>query len=144
MSGKWVPRVPEAADEANGRLPGCHHVRLRAEPRRSHDLVAGNADLGRFFQGGPGHDASGAQDHPVGLGDLDPQPGRPLVEPRRWHGQVLHRKAVVGGLDVQHGDRFPASVVVLVDMHHLQALEGLHAAHPLADEPDQLCSYSRS
>jgi len=28
------------------RLPGRHHVLLHAGPRRSHDLVAGDADLG--------------------------------------------------------------------------------------------------
>ena len=75
---------------------------------RPHDLVAGDADLGRFLQGRRGHDADGAQDDPVGLGDLDPQPGRLLVQPRRLHRQVLHRKAVLGGLGVEDGDGFPA------------------------------------
>ena len=102
-----------------------------------HDLVAGEADLGRFLQGGRGHDTACApQDDPVGLGDLDPQPGRLLVEPWRLHGQVLHRKAVLGGLVVEDGEGFPAIVVIGVDMDDFPALELVHAAHPLADEPD--------
>ena len=124
MSGKWRPRaIPGRADEANGRLPGRHHVLLRAGRVRPHDLVAGEADLGRFLQGRRGHDAAGAQDDPVGLGDLDPQPGRLLVEPRRLHGQVLHRKAVLGGLGVEDGEGFPAIVVIVVDMGDFPALE---------------------
>ena len=99
-------------------------------------LSRGNADLGRFLQGRRGHDAGAAQDDPVGLGDLDPQPGRLLVEPRRWHRQVLHRKAVLGGLGVEDGKGFPAIVRVEVDMDDFQALELLHAARPLADEAD--------
>src|SRR5215831_9470996 len=80
------------ADEAAGRLPGQHHVLLRAGRRIPHHLVAGKADLGRLLHGGRGHDASAAQDDPVGLGGLDPPPGFLLVEPWRLHGQVLHRK----------------------------------------------------
>ena len=106
-----APRAKQAdADEADRRLPGRHHVLLRAGRRRPHDLVAGDADLGGFLQGGRGNDASGAQDDPVGLGDLDPQPGRLLVKPRRWHCQVLDRKAVLRGLVVEDGDGFPAIV----------------------------------
>src|SRR5262249_19817560 len=100
--------VPDGADEANSRLPRWLHVLLRAGPRVSHDLVAGKADLGVFLQGGRGYDAIGPQNDPVGLGHLDPQPGRLLVEPWRWYGQVLDRKAIVGGLGVQHGEGFPA------------------------------------
>ena len=100
--------VPARADEANGRLPGRHHILLRAGRMRPHDLVAGEPDLGRFLQGRRGHDAGAAQDNPVGLGDLDPQPGRLLVQPRRFHRQVLHRKAVLGGLGVEDGEGFPA------------------------------------
>ena len=90
-----APRANQAdADEADRASPAAHHILLRAEPRRPHDLVAGDAHLGRFLQGRRGTDANGAQDDPVGFGDLDPQPGRLLVEPRRLHGQVLHHKAV--------------------------------------------------
>jgi hypothetical protein len=101
-----------------------------------HDLVAGDAHLGRFLQGRHSHDTDGAQDDPVGLGDLDPQPGRLLVEPRPLHRQVLHRKAVLDGLGVEDGEGFPAIVIVDVDMGDFQALELLHTADPLADEPD--------
>ena len=128
--------VPGRADEAHGRLPGRHHVLLRAGRMRPHDLVAGEADLGRFLQGGRGHDAGAAQDDPVGLGHLDPQPGRLLVQPRRLHRQVLHRKAVLGGLGVEDGEGFPAIVIIEVDMGDFPALELLHAAGPLADEAD--------
>ena len=54
--------------------------------------------------------------------------------PGVWHGQVLHRKAVVGGLGVEDGEGFPALVVIPVDMGDFQALELVHAADPLADE----------
>ena len=83
MSGKSVPVLYRIAQMKPGRLPGLSHILLHAGPRVPHDLVAGEADLRRFLQGGPGHDALGAQEDPVGLGDLDPQPGRLLVEPRR-------------------------------------------------------------
>ena len=131
------PRAMEdRADEAQGRLSSRHDPLLRAGRVRPHDLVAGEPDLRRFLQGGPGHDALGAQDDPVGLGDLDPQPGRFLVESRRWHRQVLHRKAVVGGLAVEDGNGFPAKVAIEVDMDDFPALELVHAAGPLAEEPD--------
>ena len=128
--------VPGPADEANSRLPCRHHGLLRAGWVRPHDLVTGDANLGRFLQGGCGHDAAGAQDDPVGLGDFHPQPGRLLVQPRRLHGQVLHRKAILGGLGVEEGHGFPARGVIGVDMRNFQALELLHAADALADEPD--------
>src|SRR5262245_44783818 len=48
--------IPDRADEAYGRLPGRHHVLLRAGRDRSHDLIAGDAPLCRFLQGGRGHD----------------------------------------------------------------------------------------
>src|SRR6266571_8869670 len=55
---KVSPRaVPDRANEANGRLPGRHHVLLRAGRERPHDLVAGEANLGRFLQGRRGHPA---------------------------------------------------------------------------------------
>ena len=63
---------------------------------------------GRFLQGGHERDATAAQEDPVGLGDLHPQPDGLLVQPRRWHRQVLHRKAVPGGLGIEHGEGFPA------------------------------------
>jgi hypothetical protein len=75
-------------------------------------------------------------DDPVGLGDLDPQPGGLLVEPRRLHRQVLHRKAVLSGLLVEEGEGFPAIVIVVVDMDDFLALEVRHTASPLANEPD--------
>jgi hypothetical protein len=61
------------------------------------------------------HDATDAQDDPVGLCHLDPQPGRLLVESRCWHGQVLDRKTVLGGLVVEDGEGFLAIVVIGVD-----------------------------
>src|SRR5262249_28911391 len=102
-----------------------------------HDLVAGEPDLRCFLHGGPGHDASRTpQDDPVGWGDLDPAPGRFLVEPRELDGQVLHRKAVVCGLVVEEGNGLPATLVIEMDMDDFQALELLHAASPLAEEAD--------
>ncbi len=103
--------IQDGADEAAGRLPGRHHVLLRAGRVRPHDLVAGEADLGRFLQGRRGHDASELRRMTQsGWATLHPQPGRLLVEPRRWHRQVLHRKAVLGGLGVEDGEGFPAIV----------------------------------
>ena len=109
MSGKWVPVPRKIAQMKPMAASPAAIISCSAQvPRRPHDLVAGEADLGRFLQGGRGHDASAAQDDPVGLGHFDPQPGRLLVEPRRLHGQVLHRKAVLGGLGVEDGEGFPA------------------------------------
>ena len=58
MSGKCVPvPVPGGADEAAWPPP---RPAPSPAPRRSvrpHDLVAGDADLGRFLQGRRGHDA---------------------------------------------------------------------------------------
>ena len=137
MSGKSRPRAQKGhADEAACRLPGRHHVLLRAGRCCPHDLVAGDADLGRFLQGRPGHHAGAAQDDPVGLGDLDAQPGRLLVEPRRFDRQVLHYKAVLGGLCVEDGEGFLAIVRVVIDMDNFQALELVHAPDALADEPE--------
>jgi hypothetical protein len=50
--------------------------------------------------------------------------------------QVLHRKAVLGGLGVEDGNGFPARLIVEVDMGDFPALELLHAAAPLTNEPD--------
>src|SRR5262249_1410162 len=96
----------------------------------------GDADLGRFLQGGPGRGASAVQEDPLGLGDLDPQPGRLLVEPWRLYWEVLHHKAVSGGLAVQYGNDFRAGACDVVDIGDVPALELLQAAHPLAEEPD--------
>jgi hypothetical protein len=112
------------------------HILIRAGRSRPHHLVAGEADQGRFLQGRCGADAAAAQDDPVGLGDLDPQPSRLLVEPRWLHGQVLHHKAILHRLSVEEGDGFPAIVVIPVDMGDFHALELRHAAHLLADEPE--------
>ena len=43
-----------------------------------------------------------------GWAHLHPEPGRLLVEPRRLHGQVLHREAILGRLGVEEGEGFPA------------------------------------
>src|SRR5262249_17035205 len=114
ISGKSVP-VPcstgqHGTDIAHGRLTGRHNVLLRAGRVRPHHLVTGDADLSRFLQGDLGHGAGAAEDDPVGLGDLDAQPGRLLVEPRRLDRQVLHCKAVLGRLGVQDGQGFPPIV----------------------------------
>ena len=111
MSGKWVPVPYQVAQMKPMAASPAGTMSCSAQVGDApHDLVAGDADLGRFLQGGRGHDAGAAQDDPVGLGDLDPQPGRLLVEPRRLHRQVLHRKAVLGGLGVEDGEGFPAKV----------------------------------
>jgi hypothetical protein len=70
------------------------------------------------------------------VGDLDPQPGRLLVEPRPLQGQVLHRKAILGGQGVEDGNGFPAKVVIEVDMGDFQALELVQSTGPLGDEPE--------
>jgi hypothetical protein len=102
-----------------------------------HDLIAGDAHLGRFLQGGRGHEASCApQEDPVGLGDLHPQPGRLLVEPRWLHREVLDRKAILRRLDVEDGHGFPPILRVMVHMGDFHALELRHAPDPLADEAD--------
>ena len=49
---------------------------------------------------------------------------------------MLHRKTVLGGLCVEDGEGFPAIVLILVDMGDFPALELVHAAGPLADEPE--------
>ena len=48
---------------------------------------------------------------------------------------MLDRKAVLGGLGVKEGEGFPA-MSVEVDMDNLPALELLHTASSLANEPD--------
>ena len=116
MSGKWVPVPDQIAQMKPMAASPAGTISCSAQVAWPHDLVAGEANLGRFLQGRRGHDARCAQDDPVGLGDLDPQPGRLLVEPRRLHRQVLHRKAVVGGLGVEDGKGFPA--IVIVDGRH--------------------------
>ena len=133
MSGKCVRAPPCDADEANGRLPGWHHVLLPAGPVRPDDLVAGDADLGRFLQGRPCRNAIAAQDDPIRLSDLHPQPGRLLVEARQLR-QVLHRKAVPGRLEVEDGHGFPASGVIYIDMHDFQAT----AAPPPTPQAEEL------
>src|SRR5262249_3142958 len=131
------PRALERyADEADGCLSSRYHILFRAGGCCSHDLVAGDADLGRFLEGRRGHDAYAAQDDPVGLGNLDPQPRRLLVKPRQLYGQVLHGKTVPGSLLVEDGNGFPAIVVIPVDMSDFPALELCHAANPLTDEAD--------
>ena len=58
--------APGPIDTAEGivtdppNLPGWHDVLLRAGRRIPHDLVAGDTNLGRFLQGGWGHEASAA------------------------------------------------------------------------------------
>ena len=101
-----------------------------------HDLVAREADLGRFLQGRRGHDASAAQDDPVGLGHFDPQPGRLLVEPRRVHGRCCTAKPYWAAWVLRMGRVSRPKSYVDVDMGDLHALELLHAASPLGDEPD--------
>ena len=92
--------------------------------------------MGRFLQGRCGRDTAGVEEDPVGVGDLDPQPGRLLVEPRPLQGQVLHRKAILGGQGVEDGNGFPAKVVIEVDMGDFQALELVQSTGPLGDEPE--------
>ena len=123
-------------DVAQGRRPSGPHLLLRAGPPIPHDLVPGEPRLRRFLQRGDGREPIGAQDDPVGLGHLDPQPGCPLVNPRHGHCQVLHRKAVLGRLDVEDGNSFPPIVIVGVDMGDFPALELRHAPGALAQEPD--------
>jgi hypothetical protein len=59
-----------------------------------------------------------------------------LIEPRQFDCQVLDGKAILGGLLVEEGEGFLAILRVPVDMGDFPALELLHAASPLADEPD--------
>jgi hypothetical protein len=56
---------------------------------------------------------------------------------RLWFDrQVLHRKAILGRLLVEDGESFLAIVRIVIDMADFPALELLHAAGPLANEPD--------
>ena len=52
------------------------------------------------------------------------------------HRQVLDRKAVLRRLGVEDGEGFPSIVIVDVDVGDFQALELVHAARALANEPD--------
>jgi hypothetical protein len=49
---------------------------------------------------------------------------------------MLHRKAILGRLEVEDRHGFPAIGRVVVDMGGFQALELVHATDPLTDEAD--------
>ena len=137
MSGKWVPVPTRLAQmKPMAASPACTMSCSAQVACTPTILSRGKPTWAASFRAVQVMTPLRAQDDPVGLGHLDPQPGRLLVEPRRLHGQVLHRKAVLGGLGVEDGKGFPAKVVIDVDMGDFPALELVHAAGPLADEPD--------
>ena len=131
-----APRAKQAdADEADRRLPSRHHILLRAEPRRPHDLVAGMPTWAASFRAVGVLTPAVRRMTQSGWATLTRSQVAFWSSPGGCTGRC-DPKAVVGGLVVEEGDGFPAIVRVVVDMSDFPALELVHAPGPLTDEPD--------